>query len=181
MRIAGSLAVLLLLGLAAGARSEIAAVYSGPATVIDGRTLEVGGKRFRLWGIDAPDLDQTCLTARGDRYYCGRIAKAGLIDITVGSTVECRPLAQDTDYIWFATCAAAEFDLSRGMVHSGWALADRTRTQDYVDTEYKARKAGRGLWKGRFVPPWEWRKGIRSPEDRPKSRLLEGGLPIPAQ
>ncbi len=183
MRVFLRIAVPFVLALAAvPARSEQdRTVYRGPATVIDGRTLEVGGKRFRLYGIDAPDLDQTCRTARGDSYYCGRIAKAGLMDITVGATVECRPRVRDTDYVWLATCKAAEFDLSRGMVHAGWALADRTRTQDYVDVEYDARKAKRGLWRGRFVPPWEWRKGIRSAEDRPKSRLLEGVLPIPAR
>ena len=30
------------------------------ARVIDGMTLEVQGQRLRLFGIDAPDLKQTC-------------------------------------------------------------------------------------------------------------------------
>jgi endonuclease YncB( thermonuclease family) len=28
-----------------------------------------------------------------------------------------------------------------------------------VGTEDKAREAKRGMWKGKFVPPWEWRRG----------------------
>lgn len=28
----------------------------------------------------------------------------------------------------------------------------------YESLEAAARKAGRGLWAGSFVPPWEWRK-----------------------
>jgi len=45
------------------------------------------------------------------------------------------------------------------MVHTGWALAYRQYSTDYVATEDKARKAQRGMWKGKFVPPWEWRRG----------------------
>ncbi|MFQ5765396.1 MAG: thermonuclease family protein, partial [Rhodospirillales bacterium] len=52
------IAVLAVAALAAG--SVAAADVTGDARVIDGRTLEVGGERFRLFGIDAPGLDQTC-------------------------------------------------------------------------------------------------------------------------
>ena len=31
----------------------------------------------------------------------------------------------------------------------------------YESLEAAARKAGRGLWAGSFVPPWEWRKSSR--------------------
>ena len=29
---------------------------------------------------------------------------------------------------------------------------------DYVDEEDAARIARRGLWRGDFIPPWEWRQ-----------------------
>ena len=29
----------------------------------------------------------------------------------------------------------------------------------YEALEAAARKAGRGLWAGGFMPPWEWRRG----------------------
>jgi endonuclease YncB( thermonuclease family) len=45
------------------------------------------------------------------------------------------------------------------MVLTGWALAYRRYSTDYVGTEDKAREAKRGMWKGKFVPPWEWRRG----------------------
>jgi endonuclease YncB( thermonuclease family) len=44
------------------------------------------------------------------------------------------------------------------MVHAGWALADRRATDRYVAIEAEARNARRGLWKGTFEPPWEWRQ-----------------------
>jgi endonuclease YncB( thermonuclease family) len=47
------------------------------------------------------------------------------------------------------------------MVLNGWALAYRRYSTDYVVEELTARKARRGIWRGEFVPPWEWRKGKR--------------------
>ena len=43
------------------------------------------------------------------------------------------------------------------MVRNGWALAYRRYSMDYVEAEGEAKEAKRGMWKGKFVPPWEWR------------------------
>ena len=40
----------------------------------------------------------------------------------------------------------------------GWAVAFRKYSRDYVDAEDEARATGRGLWRGDFEPPWDWRK-----------------------
>ena len=45
------------------------------------------------------------------------------------------------------------------MVRSGWALAYRRYSDDYVEEEAIAQAAQAGLWRGEFVPPWEWLKG----------------------
>jgi endonuclease YncB( thermonuclease family) len=34
--------------------------FTGQASVIDGDTLEIYGRRIRLFGIDAPESRQTC-------------------------------------------------------------------------------------------------------------------------
>ncbi len=47
------------------------------------------------------------------------------------------------------------------MVSEGWALAYRKYSKDYVAAEDAAREAGKGLWRGKFVPPWDWRRGER--------------------
>jgi endonuclease YncB( thermonuclease family) len=46
-------------------------------------------------------------------------------------------------------------------VRRGWAIAYKRYSKDYVSTERKARIERNGVWKGTFVEPWKWRKGLR--------------------
>ncbi len=129
----------------------------GTARVIDGRTLEVGGQRVRLYGIDAPDLDQTC-TRRGKALQCGVVAKSALMDLTAGSTVVCKPRGRSADGDVLAVCFADRYDLSEGMVHTGWGVALQDASERYTAVEARAWQGRRGLWHGEFDPPWEWRR-----------------------
>ena len=130
---------------------------TGSARVIDGDTVEVMGSRLDLYGIDAPELTQVC-RLRGKPYDCGDIARAALLDLTAGAVLVCkRVAAQDGT----AICTADDYDIGSGMVYTGWALADPARPARYEDTELGAREAQRGLWRGRFVTPWDWREGKR--------------------
>ncbi len=49
--------------------------YGGPFKVLDGDSLELGGIRFRLEGIDAPEYRQTCQKG-GVTWSCGKQATA---------------------------------------------------------------------------------------------------------
>lgn len=138
---------------AAGA--ETAAV-TGTPTVIDGETLEVAGRRFRLYGIDAPDLRQTC-DIRGRTYNCGRVSRTALMDLVAGVDVTCRPRKSGPGRDTLAACRAGGYDLSAGMVHTGWAMAFPRVGTDYARIEKTAAKAKRGLWRGAFVAPWDWK------------------------
>jgi hypothetical protein len=65
-------------------------------------------------------------------------------------------------------------DISRRLV-SG-ALAYRRYSRGYVDAEDEARKARRGMWRGTFVKPWEWRASSRrgqasTPSNPARTRL----------
>ena len=150
-RLAAALALLPSLALA-----EVA----GPVTVIDGDTIEVAGRTFDLHGIDAPEPGQRC-RLKGKPFDCGHIAKTALMDLTVGASAVCEARGEAPDGAAAALCRVGGFDLSRNMVHTGWALADRDVTTAYVGTEEKARAAGRGLWRTEFVTPREWRRGKR--------------------
>ena len=40
-------------------------------------------------------------------------------------------------------------------------LGCRQYSLDYVDQERGAQIAELGIWRGKFVPPWDWRRGVR--------------------
>ena len=44
------------------------------------------------------------------------------------------------------------------MVGAGWALVVGGVAPEYAGAEKAARAARRGIWRGEFVTPWEWRK-----------------------
>jgi endonuclease YncB( thermonuclease family) len=50
---------------------------AGVASVIDGDTIEIHGRRIRLWGIDAPEAAQRCMED-GALYPCGLDASRAL-------------------------------------------------------------------------------------------------------
>lgn len=138
---------------AANERFSVAETVAGPARVVDGDSLEIGGHRIRLEGIDAPELGQMCI--RGDaEYRCGREARAALAELAGGGTVECRADRRDRYGRLLARCTANGVDLNRAMVERGWAVA----YGDYDSSERAARDAGFGLWAGDFERPQEWRR-----------------------
>ena len=128
----------------------------GTPTVMSGDVLEVAGRRFQLYGIDAPEMDQTCM-AQGRRFNCGHIAKTALMDLVAGEIVTCRLVIEHDSNAALGHCTAGGFDLGANMVHTGWALADRQLSTKYVGAEENAQAAKRGLWRGQFIPPWKWR------------------------
>ena len=130
---------------------------TGPAKVIDGDTIEVAGVRIRLHGIDAPELEQM-FQWRGKQRGCGAMALAALEALTAGVKVRCEVVERDRHGRLVAKCYSSNgVDIGRRMVAAGWALAYRRYSTDYVDAEEKARKARRGMWRGTFTKPWEWR------------------------
>lgn len=129
----------------------------GGAEVIDGNTLVVGGQRVRLFGIDAPDLEQTCDWPK-KTIECGKISRSAVLDLIAGvERISCKTRGRDHDGRWIAVCYADGSDIGRNMVHTGWALADRKQSLNYVRTEHRAKDAKRGLWRGTFDPPRVWR------------------------
>jgi len=133
----------------------------GPVTVIDGDTLDMDGARVRLHGIDAPELKQTCQTNGGKEWPCGREAERRLRSLVGGADVTCEEIDVDRYGRIVGRCLAADMDIGREMVRSGYALAYRKYSLDYVVVENEARSARRGVWMGAFVEPWGWRTRMR--------------------
>ena len=135
-------------------------VLSGPARVVDGDTLALASERIRLHGIDAPESAQTCV-AGGVRWRCGEHATRGLRERIGGRTVACEERDVDRYGRIVAVCRAGGEDLNAWMVEYGFALAYRRYSRAYVGEETVARSSRRGLWRGDFVAPWDWRQGER--------------------
>lgn len=129
------------------------------AAVIDGDTLRIGDKRLRLIGMDAPEMQQTCRDASGRSYLCGRVARERLAALVSGAAVTCAPHGLDKYGRTLATCSSQHSaDLSETLVREGYAVSYRG---GYWLAEFSARFAGRGLWRGDFERPSDWRQAHR--------------------
>ena len=149
-----AVAVLALLALVAGRwNGQGTGAITGFSVVLDGDTLLLGDERLRLRGIDAPELDQTCVRG-GEDHPCGREAKAELMRMTGGRAVACEIFGLDQYRRLLAECRAGELDLNREMVERGWAVA----YGGYGEAEQDAIVARRGLWAGEFDRPEDWRR-----------------------
>jgi endonuclease YncB( thermonuclease family) len=135
----------------------------GVASVIDGDTLEVRGTRIRLQGIDAPESSQRCIRLSGQEWRCGQQAALALSDRIGRRSVSCAERDIDRYGRTIAVCSQDGVDLNAWLVQEGWAVAYRQYSRDYVGEEADARRAGRNIWSGSFVMPWDWRRGVRAP------------------
>ena len=137
----------------------------GQALIVDGDTLEIGGTRIGLHGIDAPESAQIC-AVDSKKARCGRQAAQMLADRIGQQTVTCALKKRDQNGRVVALCRAAGEDLNAWMVSQGMALAYRQYSTKYARQEKKAAKEKVGLWSGWFIKPWDWRRGRRLTTER---------------
>jgi endonuclease YncB( thermonuclease family) len=131
---------------------------AGQASVIDGDTLEMHGRRIRLHGIDAPESRQSCYLPAGKAWRCGRTAALQLQDFIGNKTVTCAPKGEDRYGRRVAACAVGGEDLGAWLVEHGWALAYARYGTAYVARQRQAESGQVGIWQSRFQKPWEWRR-----------------------
>ncbi len=127
--------------------------------VVDGDTLELQGQRVRIWGVDAPESDQTCTSQFGRPYDCGARATEHLTAFIGNRAVECWVEAKDIYGRNVSICSVNGRDIGDEMVRSGWALDWPQYSKGaYAKQQDEARAAKRGVWQGTFELPWEWRR-----------------------
>ncbi len=142
------------------AGAAIAGVFKGEVRVIDGDEIEVAGKRVRLYGIEAPELGQTCWY-RNKEFPCGLSARRNLWLNVKDQRLTCREKSV-VDGVVVALCVDAKGrDVAGGLVRSGWALALPKQVEVYIKAEAEAKRQKLGLWNFSFTKPWDWRAMMR--------------------
>jgi endonuclease YncB( thermonuclease family) len=133
-------------------------------TVRDGGTVSVGGVTYRLDGIEAPAYDQFCIDDHADSWACGVEARDQLATLIGEHELRCDDLGPDTAYknwhLGTCTVKGEANSLNEFMVKRGFAMNSATAGKSrFGDDETDARNNRRGLWKGCFVAPHEFRTG----------------------
>ena len=103
-------------------------------------------------------MKQTCRTSKGKEQMCGVLAKQALERLVRGQDVVCKGDKRDRYKRLIAVCYVGPININETIVADGWALAYRKYSKDYVRAENMAKSRREGLWRGEFVPPWEWRR-----------------------
>jgi len=128
---------------------------------VDGDTLHAAdGVEYRIFGIDAPELHQSCNEANGKSWLCGRAAKAKLTTLINRGNVNCEARAKDRYGRIVAVCSAEGVpDLGEAMVREGYAIdLGGAAGHPYRDAEAEVEAAKRGIWRGTFDRPSDWRQ-----------------------
>ncbi|WP_417585992.1 thermonuclease family protein [Nitrincola sp.] len=130
--------------------------YLSAEDVIDGDTILISGSLVDLYGIDAPELSQTC-QYKGAELLCGELARNALIGFTSGASVLCEAAPQQGTNRLVGRCFVDGFSLSNELVKSGMAFGTPLGSADFDVEEQWARDHLRGIWKTSFEFPWKWK------------------------
>ncbi|CAN5387251.1 thermonuclease family protein [soil metagenome] len=155
--------------------------WAGNTTVRDGGTLDVAGVTYRLDGIDAPAVDQTCIDEHADSWTCGVNARERLSKLIGDRNVRCKDLGTDATFkqrhAGVCTIEGDKDSLNLQLVRTGFAIsAEPALKGSFKADEATARDARQGLWRGCFVAPQDFRRwsktapllGASCPADKDK-------------
>ncbi|MCR8827123.1 thermonuclease family protein [Pseudosulfitobacter koreensis] len=143
--------------------------FSGPIRVIDADTIDVGTTRVRLHGIDAPEMDQTCLTGQNTVIECGRWATDQVRARFQNRLARCTPIETDQYGRTVARCVVGDVDMGREIVSLGLAFAYRRYSTAYVLDEKGAAVNDRGLHAMRVQSPAQFRASGAAPAPAPQA------------
>ena len=139
------------------ASSAVLADVSGIARILDGDTIAIGDQKIRLFGMDAPESDQTCLTEHGHTWRCGQWVTQELRSMLHGQSVSCTDRGDGGYGRMLGDCRYSAGNLSVIMVSRGYAWVDPRFDQGLIAFEAEAAAATRGLWAMSSLRPWDHR------------------------
>ena len=134
------------------------------AIVHDGDTIQLGEITYRLDGIDAPELDQTCIDDHADPWSCGIDARDQLTKLINGRNVHCDDLGIDKTtkkrHVGVCTVEGESTSLNLELARQGLAISVEPSLKVHAKDDVAAARADRsGLWKGCFIAPADFRIG----------------------
>lgn len=141
------------------AQQLAAAEVTGKIRVIDGDTFDVGTTRVRLFGIDAPEQDQPCTSARGETWACGAWVSSEVRSRYEGRSARCEPMDTDRYGRTVARCHVGGEDVASVLVQDGLAFAFRRYSMDYDLDEKGAAIRNAGLHSSTVQSPAAYRAG----------------------
>jgi len=134
------------------------------AVVRDGHTIQLGDVTYRLDGIDAPEIDQTCIDDHADPWSCGVDVRDQLTKLINGRAVRCDDLGPDKlfrrRHLGVCTVDGESTSLNQQLAKQGLAISAEPSLKVHTKDDAAAAKADKtGLWKGCFVAPQDFRLG----------------------
>lgn len=134
------------------------AEISGALRIIDGDTFDVQGTRVRLFGIDAPEQDQTCTSEEGSVWNCGAWVTTKVRDLFEGRHVVCTAKDSGRYGRTVARCFVEGEDVAQTLVQQGLAFAYRKYSFDYDLDEKGAAIRSAGLHRSKMQSPAQFRR-----------------------
>jgi len=125
--------------------------------VVDGDTIHIGNTKYRLFGIDAPEISQQC-KKDNKTILCGVDAKKMLENKISKETPKCISQTKDKYNRVVAECFIQSENLSSYMVRSGYAVAYRKYSSKFIEDEKYAKNNKLGIWSTKFQNPEEFRR-----------------------
>lgn len=161
MKNAARLSLLILVAamflLGAQEHTTLATGLAGPARMIDGDTLVIGGWRIRILGMGAPEPDLTCQDAARQTLECGGDLPQ-VLAAPVARQVSCQVAGLDRYGRDLARCASRGSDLAEWLDRERWAVAARDEQGRYRAAGREPEARGTGIWRGSFMRPADWRR-----------------------
>ena len=131
-------------------------LFASHVTVIDGDTIRLGDVKIRFSGIDAPEINQTCVASEG-KVACGKISRDLLIEKVTNNKISCTDEGKDFYGRVLSECFVNGESLSSYLVREGFAFAYRKYSNKYIEDEEYAKFNKLGMWSMEFQYPWDYR------------------------
>ena len=132
-------------------------LFASHVTIIDGDTIRLGDVKIRFSGIDAPEINQTCVASEG-KVACGKISRDLLIEKVTNNKISCTDEGKDFYGRVLGECFVNGESLSAYLVREGFAFAYRKYSNKYIEDEEFAKFNKLGMWSMEFQYPWDYRR-----------------------